>query len=128
MNLKLVKKAKIFLKDSMSQGRLDQEQAREQLNNIRTQPRGQRLKLLRLYRALIEKRLRQETVLVQTSTELDSGAREELERKIQSRFGGARIEYESVASLIGGVRVIFRDTSFDYSIKGRLEEIKEALA
>jgi len=126
MNLSLYKKAKAALRASLDKNIVKPELVHKQLRLLKSERLSERLRILKLYRQLIERAQKKETVWIQLPSEIDSQTKKGLEEIVSRKFGSRGIEFQVKPELIGGLRLKFGDTSIDYSLLGRLEEIREA--
>jgi len=67
--------------------------------------------------------------VVYTATEMEKSQRKSLALALQ-KFGGKQVQMKEFvdADLIGGIRVKVKDTLFDGSIKGRLQQLTKRIA
>ncbi len=127
MKLPIYKKAKNALKNSLRHELVDPVLVKEQFSLFSQEKISDRLAVMKLYRRLLEKRLNQEIIYVQTPLEVDNTLKVSLEKVINTKIGKFTLRYEQVPGLIGGLRLKHADTTLDYSILGKLEVLKEAL-
>lgn len=129
MKTDLYKQAKTALKNSLKNGLLDEALVKEQIERLKETKTSQRLALLRLYARLLRHRLSEEVLIVTTSFEVEEPLRSEIANSLQEKFDKKlRLSFEIDPAILGGIKVQKQDTIYDFSIYGKLAQLREAFS
>lgn len=127
MKLSLYRHAREALRGSLNQGKVDPNLVEIQVRILSQHNSSERLKLLRIYRKLLETKLNEEQIHVHSPGEIEVGEKENLSKILREKFGKDKnVIYHTDPELIGGIKIRQKDNLFDYSISGKLSQIKEA--
>ncbi|OGY29067.1 MAG: hypothetical protein A3F35_01990 [Candidatus Woykebacteria bacterium RIFCSPHIGHO2_12_FULL_45_10] len=122
---KLAKKAFIL---SLTDGEIVPSKIKAVLKELTKAKFDDRLLLLKEYRHLLMNNKSENTVLVQTGFSIDQEMKLNLESVLKKRFKIQEIVFQIDHELIGGIRINHNNTIYDYSIAGRLNQLKETFA
>ena len=123
-----LKTAKIFFHASFTNRKLDLIKVRKNMKIAKTKFRSNALGILKSYANLLKTYLAKETLTLEAASQIHPRYVDEIKRHFEKIEGKSlRIKQVSDPTLLGGLRVSLGDTQWDYSTKGKIEKIKEAL-
>ncbi|MDP2671488.1 MAG: F0F1 ATP synthase subunit delta [bacterium] len=129
MKTKILKLAKKSLQASFAKGRLEPALVSEQIKVIKKEYPSETLNLLRAYRKLLRAKLAKQTVLVESSLPLNQDLVADIEAEIKKKFGADKtVTFRTNETTLGGLRLKLGDDILDYSLAGKLNELKEAFS
>lgn len=124
-NLKMAKK---FFHASFTSRKLDLTKVRKNMKIAKIKFRSNALGILKAYVNLLKTYLAKETLTLEAASQVHPRYVDEIKRHFEKIEGKSlRVKQLSNPTLLGGLRVSLGDTQWDYSTKGKIEEIKEAL-
>ena len=124
-NLKI---AKYYFQASFTNQRLDLTKVRRNMKVARTKFRSSALSILKSYLKLLKTYLAKETLTLESAGRIHPRYVDEIKSHFEKIKGKSlQIKQLSNPRLLGGVRVSLGDTQWDYSTKGKIEKMKEAL-
>lgn len=90
-------------------------------------PVSQSIYALSEYLKGIKRKLRNHTLVVETSIPLSATQIKKIKDKMSQKFNIVRIEEKVNPELLGGVRLQIGDNIFDSSVSSKVEQIKDAI-
>lgn len=110
---------------SFSENRLIGSQVVKFVAGFKKLPLSEALYSLSYYLKGLKRELNKRTVLIETATPLSLGEAQ----KIATKFGykDTPVQTRINPEVLGGLRVIVGDHIYDYSIKGKVNQVKEAI-
>ncbi len=123
-----LKAAKKFFQASFTNQELDLNKMRKNIKTAKTGFRSSTLSILRAYLNLLKTYLAKETLTLESIDKIDPKYIDEIKNHFGKIEGKSlRVKQVSNPTLLGGLRVSLGDTQWDYSTKGKIEKMKEAL-
>lgn len=122
-----LRSARLLLKASMPQGKLDEAKVREFTKRLAAEKPRNYLQILEAFRRLLALELEKRHALIESAVELDEAARQKILSKLGEKFGPLTSEFKVVPDLIGGLRIKVGSTIWDNSIRSRLSALRQAL-
>lgn len=124
-NLKI---AKQFFKTSFSKDTLDIIRIRAIVKEIKRTHKGRALEILRSYEKLLNRYILDRTITIEAAESLDQNTIEQIRNHFEKKIGSSLdTEFRKNPLILAGIRITLADTQWDYSIKGKIDQIKEAL-
>ncbi len=125
-NLKI---ARILFKKSFEDEKLAISKMRQNMKFLKATFKREALKIASLYFKLIKNYISDRTAVVESSDKLEKDQVE----KIRNYFGKKRAGKLEVALitnplLLGGIKITIGDDQWDFSVKGKINQIKETLS
>ncbi|OGY28298.1 MAG: hypothetical protein A2Z42_01320 [Candidatus Woykebacteria bacterium RBG_19FT_COMBO_43_10] len=125
-NLKI---AKQYFKASFSKENLDIRKVRALVGHIKKSSKGNALNILKIYLSLLNKYFQERTVIVESAGDISKNVVEKIRRNFERSEGRKLdIKLKKNPQVLGGLRVTLSDTQWDYSLKGKINQMKEALS
>jgi F-type H+-transporting ATPase subunit delta len=122
-------RARVAFLNSLKDGRLDASLVARQVTWLSSFTLTERVKLLQSYRSFVENKIKEASVEVFSTVEIDETEKTNLEKLLKGKFGQDKeVVFNIDPNLIGGVRIKQKDNLYDYSIMGKLEQIREVFA
>jgi F-type H+-transporting ATPase subunit delta len=122
-------RARVAFLNSLKDGRLDASLVARQVTWLSSFTLTERVKLLQSYRSFVENKIKEASVEVFSTVEIDKTEKTNLEKLLKGKFGQDKeVVFNIDPNLIGGVRIKQKDNLYDYSIMGKLEQIREVFA
>lgn len=122
-----LRSARLLLKASMPQGKLDEGKVREFAKRLAAEKPRHYLQILDAFRRLLALELDKRHALIESAVELDEAARQQVLSKLNASFGPLTSEFKVVPELIGGLRIKVGSTIWDSSIRSRLSTLRQAV-
>jgi len=120
--------ARLLLKASMPDGRVDTTRARELTRRIVAEKPRHFLQILESYRRLLRLELEKRHAIIESATPLDDAARAKVVAELAGKFGpDLTSEFKLTPDLVGGLRIKLGSTIWDGSVRTRLETLRTAL-
>ncbi|OGY26172.1 MAG: hypothetical protein A2Z24_00875 [Candidatus Woykebacteria bacterium RBG_16_44_10] len=122
------KAAKKFFRDSFTNNKLDVRKVRKHIQAAKNIYKSSTLGIIKSYLALIKRHLQNNTVVIETAEKLD----QKKVATIQTHFAkklDKKLEARIVQNpnIFAGLRITLGDNQWDYSAKGKLNQIREFL-
>jgi len=122
------KLAKQIFRNSFTNNKLDPKKVRDHIHTTKDLYKSNTLAILKSYLALINRHLRGNTLVIETAEKLD----QKKTAAILNHFAksvGKKLESDLVQnpSIFAGLKVTLGDNQWDYSTKGKLNQIRETL-
>jgi len=113
--------AKNMFKESLSAGSVDPDKVRQILKKIISQKPTHLANILKVYKRLIESKLAQEQIIIETATEFPNQS--ELERKLIKKTGAKRVFARTNPKIVFGARIIHGDWIWDATLDAKLKQL-----
>lgn len=120
---KILKEAKSLFKASLKNNLIDENKVKKITKLIASQKRAESLKLLKFYKRLIDQKIAQEQLLIETPTAFKQLA---LTKKLMAKTGVRKIIYKTNPKLILGARVKHGDWIWDSTLDAKLNQITQS--
>lgn len=121
-----LKTAKKFFKISLSDNNLDASKVKTVVNEIKGSYKSARVDILKSYLSIVQRKIRKQTLSVESTQHLNSSVvaklKKDFERKTPEKI---TTQVKQNPSILGGLRITLNDTQWDYSVKGKIEQMKE---
>jgi len=118
---KIAKIAKLLFKNSLTSGEIDIKKAGSILKSLTKKPVPDTIKVLKIYKRLIEIALSWEDILIETADRLA------LDKKLQSQLllktGAQKIKYRLNPKIITGAKITHGDWVWDASLDAKLKQL-----
>lgn len=125
---KLKKLAAKYVNYSYQDGRGDVEKIRKIMEGLKSLPRSQAIYIISKFLKGVRKREGQNTLLVESAVPLTKTQLDHIAKNFRKEFVITEVKNMVNPSLLGGFRVRIADTVSDYSILGKVLELKEAIS
>jgi len=113
----------------IANGKLDESRVRLVVNQVAASKPRAYLGILHNFRNLVATELGRSVASVESASDLDASAREQLQVGLNAKYGRhLALDFKITPELLGGIRVKVGSDVWDGSIKARLEALKNALA
>lgn len=119
---RLVKEAKTLLKASLKNGFIDEIKVKKILKLTSSQKRPEILKVLKIYKRLVEQEIAKEQLVIETATVLSQLAVKNLLKKTNAR----KIIHKTNPKMIFGARVTWGDWIYDLTLDNKLDQITQS--
>lgn len=117
---KIIKEAKTLFKTSLKNNSVDENKVKKILKVIASQKRAESLKLLKIYKRLIEQKTAQEELVIETETGLKQTT---LTKKLMAKTKARRIIYKVNPKMIFGAKVTHGDWIWDATLDAKLAHL-----
>jgi F-type H+-transporting ATPase subunit delta len=115
-----------LVRASFVDGALDRERVKALVNSIITNKPRNYLQLLENYQRLLRLEADKRRARIESATELDKAAGEQIVNDLQQRYGGSlTTEFVVNPALLGGVRIRVGSDVWDSSVRNRLERLQQ---
>ncbi len=117
-----------LLKNSFSDGKLNQEKVSQMVNSVLTdRPRGY-VDVLKDYQRLVRLEVEKRQAVVESATSLNPALRDQVLAKLRQRYGDdVTTEFRINPELLAGLRIKIGDDVWDGSVQTRLNRLKEQI-
>jgi len=122
------KLAKQIFRNSFTNNKLDPKKVREHIHTTKDLYKSNTLVILKNYLALINRHLRSNTLVIETAEKLDQKKVATIRNHFDKSIG-KKLETNLVQnpSIFAGLKITLGDNQWDYSTKGKLNQIRETL-
>ena len=125
----ITKIAKKLFQESFTNQRLDTPKIRTNINLIKKYYKTRALEVLRVYFHLLKASLDKETLVIEAADMLPNNDVKQIQNYFEKRTGGSLgIKFQQNPLLLGGLKVTLGDTLWDFSVKGKISQMKEVLS
>lgn len=125
---RLIKLAQEFASQSFVKGRLSDAKVLQSVKSFKKLSSSQTIFALTQYLKFLKLELKKSTLLIESGSKLTDQQLKQVAQKINSKFKISNYSFLHNPSLLGGLRLKLGDTLYDYSLKGRINQIKDAIA
>lgn len=108
-------------------GKLDEQRVLGIIQNLKSLPRSQALFAISEFLKALKKQKSQTTLVIESSMQLSKAQVEGVVRKLKSDFQISEVKNIINPDLLAGFRVRIADSVADYSLQGRILQLKEAV-
>ena len=124
-NLKIAKK---FLKISSVDTHLDEARIKKVVRAIKEGYKSASVGILETYATLLKKQIQKNKIVVEADQTLSESQLKDLKTSFE-KISNQKLtaEQEQNSNILGGIKVTLDDTQWDYSIKGKIDQMKEVL-
>ncbi len=124
-NLKIAKK---FFKISLRNDNLDSAKVKTVVSEIKKSYKSAALGVLKSYLAIVQNKMRRQTLIIESAQSISNQVVQRLKKNFE-RNTSERIltQVKQNPTIIGGLRITLNDMQWDYSIKGKIDQMKEHL-
>lgn len=124
-NLKIAKK---FFKISLSNNSLDSSKIRTVVSEIKKSYKRAAAGVLKSYLSILQKKIRSQTLTIESAQSLNSNVVQKLKRSFEKKYHEKIMtRLKQNPHILGGLKITLDDTQWDYSIKGKIDQMKEIL-
>lgn len=122
MRKKLRDFAKAMFKKSLSDGFLDEKKVKQVLKEIADQKGTQTVKILRIYKKLIEKALANEEIIIE-SAQKNMTNKKEIEKTLLSKTNAKKVVFRTNPTIVFGARITHGDWIYDSTLDAKLKQL-----
>jgi len=120
--------AKKFFKMSLSDNKLDSSKVRTVVSEIKKSYKSAALGVLRSYLSFVQGKIRLQTLAIESSHSLNNQVVQRLKNGFEKKTSEKILtQVRQNPNLIAGLRITLNDMQWDYSIKGKIDQMKEHL-
>jgi F-type H+-transporting ATPase subunit delta len=125
----ILKIAKRLFHESFTNRKLNIAKIRMNVSLIKKSYKGRALEILRAYSNLVRRYLAQETLSIEASDALAATDIDQIRSHFEKKHGKRLIvRFQKNPSLLGGLKVALGDILWDFSVKEKISQMKEALS
>ena len=123
-----LKTAKKFFKVSLSNSNIDGSKVKTVVSEIKKSYKSAAVDILKSYLAIMQNKIRKQTLTIESAQTLNSNVISRLKRNFEKKSSEKIApQVKQNASILGGLKITLDDTQWDYSIKGKIDQMKETL-
>jgi F-type H+-transporting ATPase subunit delta len=120
--------ARELLQASFTDGQLDRGRVGSLVNSVLEKKPRNYIKILNYYKRLLRLELEKRQARIETATQLDQQAANEIAENLSRRYGSdLTTEFVVNPALLGGMRVRVGSDVWDSSVRNRLERLEQQL-
>ena len=123
-----LKIARKLFKISLSNNDLDKSRIKAVVDEIKKSYKKVAIGILKSYFSIVQKKIQRQTLIVESDRLLDSNEimrlKGSFEKKSSEKITTKLIQNPSI---LGGLKITLDDTQWDYSIRGKIDRMKETL-
>ncbi|HEY1582180.1 MAG TPA: F0F1 ATP synthase subunit delta [Chthoniobacterales bacterium] len=113
---------------SFIDGVLDRDKVKAIMADVAAKKPRNYIRLLENYQRLLRLELEKRRARIESATELDAAASEQIVNDLQRRYGsGLTTEFAVNSALLGGVRIRVGNDVWDSSVRNRLDRLQQKL-
>ena len=124
-NLKIARK---LFKISLSNNDLDKSRIKAVVDEIKKSYKKAALGVLKSYLSIVQRKIQRQTLIVESAQLLGSNEimrlKDSFEKKSSEKITAKLIQNPSI---LGGFKITLDDNQWDYSIRGKIDRMKETL-
>lgn len=124
-NLKIARK---LFKISLSNNDLDRSRIKAVVDEIKKSYKKAALGVLKSYLSIVQRKIQRQTLIVESAQLLGSNEimrlKDSFEKKSSEKITAKLIQNPSI---LGGFKITLDDNQWDYSIRGKIDRMKETL-
>lgn len=124
---KFKKLAAKYAEYSVRGERSDSDRVLKIMGDLKSMPRSQAIYLISKFLKGVRKRKGATTLIIESAIDLSKTQIEKIVQKLKKEFIITDVKTIVDPSLLGGFRVTIGDTVLDYTFKGKLYQMREAL-
>lgn len=115
------------VKSSFKDGRLLDSQAEKIMKTFKGLSKVEAIYLTSGYLKRLKRELAKHTLVIESATPLTASEMDQIENKLNDKFSFTSSSQTINPDLLGGIKAQVGDTVYDFSIKGKLNQVKEAI-
>lgn len=124
-NLKIAKK---IFKISLSNNDLDRAKIKIVVGEIKKLYKRAAVGILKSFVTIMQNKIRRQTLTIESTQSLNSNEVAKLKRSFEKKSPEKiTIQLKQNPNILGGLKITLDDTQWDYSIKGKIDQMKEIL-
>ncbi len=124
-NLKLAKK---FFKISLSNNDLDRAKIKIVVGEIKKLYKRAAVGILKSFVTIMQNKIRRQTLTIESTQSLNNNEVAKLKRSFEKKSPEKiTLQLKQNPNILGGLKITLDDTQWDYSIKGKIDQMKEIL-
>ena len=122
------KTSRQLLKLSFTDGKLDEHKVNQVVQSVLTEKPRHFGEVLKDYQRLLRLEVAKHHAVVESATALNTNLSDLLVTKLKARYGDdLTIEFKTISTLLGGLRVKLGDDVWDGSVRNRLRTLQEQI-
>lgn len=124
-NLKIAKK---FFKISLSNNDLDRAKIKIVVGEIKKLYKRTAVGILKSFVTIMQNKIRRQTLTIESTQSLNNNEVAKLKRSFEKKSPEKiTLQLKQNPNILGGLKITLDDTQWDYSIKGKIDQMKEIL-
>ncbi len=124
-NLKIAKK---FFKISLSNNDLDRAKIKIVVGEIKKLYKRAAVGILKSFVTIMQNKIRRQTLTIESTQSLNNNEVAKLKRSFEKKSPEKiTLQLKQNPNILGGLKITLDDTQWDYSIKGKIDQMKEIL-
>lgn len=124
-NLKIAKK---FFKISLSNNDLDRAKIKIVVGEIKKSYKRAAVGILKSFVTIMQNKIRRQTLTIESTQSLNNNEVAKLKRSFEKKSPEKiTIQLKQNPNILGGLKITLDDTQWDYSIKGKIDQMKDIL-
>lgn len=124
-NLKIAKK---FFKISLSNNDLDRAKIKIVVGEIKKLYKRTAVGILKSFVTIMQNKIRRQTLTIESTQSLNNNEVAKLKRSFEKKSPEKiTTQLKQNPNILGGLKITLDDTQWDYSIKGKIDQMKEIL-
>ncbi len=124
-NLKIAKK---FFKISLSNNDLDRAKIKIVVGEIKKLYKRAAVGILKSFVTIMQNKIRRQTLTIESTQSLNNNVVAKLKRCFEKKSPEKiTLQLKQNPNILGGLKITLDDTQWDYSIKGKIDQMKEIL-
>ena len=124
-NLKIAKK---FFKISLSNNDLDRAKIKIVVGEIKKLYKRAAVGILKSFVTIMQNKIRRQTLTIESTQSLNNNVVAKLKRCFEKKSPEkTTLQLKQNPNILGGLKITLDDTQWDYSIKGKIDQMKEIL-
>lgn len=125
---RLKKLAAKYVNHSYQNGRGDEEKIKKIMMGLKSLPRSQAIYIISKFLKGVRKREGQNTLLIESAVPLTKTQLDQIQRNFKKEFIITDVKNVVNPALLGGFKIRVGDIVSDYSIQGKISELREAVS
>lgn len=122
-NLRIAKK---IFKLSLSKNDLDESKITIVVSEIKKSYKSAAIGILKSYLTILQNKIRRQTLVIESAQSLNTNIVDKLKNSFEKRFNEKiTTQVKQNPNILGGLKITLENTQWDYSIKGKLDQMKE---
>lgn len=105
----------------------DTDRVTKMMGDLKSLPRSQAIYIISKFLKGVRKRKGATTLIIESAVALSKNQIQKIIKKLKKEFTITDVKTIIEPSLLGGFRVTIGDTVLDFSLKGKLSQLREAL-
>jgi F0F1-type ATP synthase delta subunit len=123
-----LKIAKQLHRSSLTKGGMDEAKIRRNIENVKTKYKRGALGILSAYLGLLSNYIKNSTLIIESPDKLHPQHIKKIAKHFEIKYDRKlEVETRENENLFGGLKISLGDNQWDFSLKGRINQFKEAL-